>query len=80
MKKIIFTAITLIAFAGTSMANDITEKEVINTESKEFLLKEMRVTNMLAENLEQDMIKLDKSLEDTIEFIQGNMKSLICCF
>lgn len=35
MKKVVFSAIMMIAFVGTSMANDIAEKEVIIADSKE---------------------------------------------
>ena len=39
MKKLIFSAIAMIAFVGSSMANDIAEKEVTATIEKEAELK-----------------------------------------
>ena len=37
MKKFIFSAVAMIAFMGSSMANDIAEKEVAMEDSKEIM-------------------------------------------
>ena len=47
MKKMIFSAIAMMAFVGTSMANDIAEKEVVSVDIKEIEIADSKEQNTL---------------------------------
>lgn len=50
MKKFIFSAIAMIAFVGSSNANNVAEKEIVINDSIEISSQKMASTVVLAEN------------------------------
>jgi hypothetical protein len=62
MKKVIFSAIAMIAFAGTSLANDIAEKSVITKDVQEFVICQ-------EVNLELPLEAVEVSCSDGASFV-----------
>ena len=50
MKKVIFSTIGMIAFVGSSMANNIAEREVLLTDSKDLKITEMDAKVVVAKD------------------------------
>jgi hypothetical protein len=55
MKKVIFSAVAMIAFVGSSMASDIAEKEVVVENSQNISVEKSESAKLIRENC--DLVK-----------------------